>query len=254
MLQLHRHPLPQAIVNMEQLRLFMEHHVFAVWDFMLLLKSLQQHIAPASVPWTPSRQPQLVGLINSLLAEEECDCLPAELGGPRQLSHFEIYRLSMLEVGADTGPIDAVLHHSKQHGLASSLQHPAIPEPSRRFLLTTQELIDRQEIHALAAAFAYGRERLVPDLFSHLLDRLRFLALPCPMLIWYLQRHIDLDGESHGPLAESMVLALAGADHSAQSRVDEVRAQVISDRERFWDAIHHRLMMSGHQASQLVVV
>ena len=254
MLQLHRHPLPQAIVNMEQLRLFMEHHVFAVWDFMLLLKSLQQHIAPASVPWTPSRQPQLVGLINSLLAEEECDCLPAELGGPRQLSHFEIYRLSMLEVGADTGPIDAVLDHSKQHGLASSLQHPAIPEPSRRFLLTTQELIDRQEIHALAAAFAYGRERLVPDLFSHLLDRLRFLALPCPMLIWYLQRHIDLDGESHGPLAESMVLALVGADHSAQSRVDEVRAQVISDRERFWDAIHHRLMMSGHQASQLVVV
>ena len=254
MLQLHRHPLPQAIVNMEQLRLFMEHHVFAVWDFMLLLKSLQQHIAPASVPWTPSRQPQLVGLINSLVAEEECDCLPAELGGPRQLSHFEIYRLSMLEVGADTGPIDAVLDHSKQHGLASSLQHPAIPEPSRRFLLTTQELIDRQEIHALAAAFAYGRERLVPDLFSHLLDRLRFLALPCPMLIWYLQRHIDLDGESHGPLAESMVLALAGADHSAQSRVDEVRAQVISDRERFWDAIHHRLMMSGHQASQLVVV
>lgn len=254
MLQLHRHPLPQAIENMEQLRLFMEHHVFAVWDFMLLLKSLQQHIAPASVPWTPSRQPQLVGLINSLLAEEECDCLPAELGGPRQLSHFEIYRLSMLEVGADTGPIDAVLDHSKQHGLASSLQHPAIPEPSRRFLLTTQELIDRQEIHALAAAFAYGRERLVPDLFSHLLDRLRFLALPCPMLIWYLQRHIDLDGESHGPLAESMVLALAGADHSAQSRVDEVRAQVISDRVRFWDAIHHRLMMSGHQASQLVVV
>ncbi|RPF77081.1 MAG: DUF3050 domain-containing protein [Synechococcus sp. TMED155] len=254
MLQLHRHPLPQAIENMEQLRLFMEHHVFAVWDFMLLLKSLQQHIAPASVPWTPSRQPQLVGLINSLLAEEECDYLPAELGGPRQLSHFEIYRLSMLEVGADTGPIDAVLDHSKQHGLASSLQHPAIPEPSRRFLLTTQELIDRQEIHALAAAFAYGRERLVPDLFSHLLDRLRFLALPCPMLIWYLQRHIDLDGESHGPLAESMVLALAGADHSAQSRVDEVRAQVISDRVRFWDAIHHRLMMSGHQASQLVVV
>jgi hypothetical protein len=254
MLQLHRHPLPQAIENMEQLRLFMEHHVFAVWDFMLLLKSLQQHIAPASVPWTPSRQPQLVGLINSLVAEEECDCLPAELGGPRQLSHFEIYRLSMLEVGADTGPIDAVLDHSKQHGLASSLQHPAIPEPSRRFLLTTQELIDRQEIHALAAAFAYGRERLVPDLFSHLLDRLRFLALPCPMLIWYLQRHIDLDGESHGPLAESMVLALAGADHSAQSRVDEVRAQVISDRVRFWDAIHHRLMMSGHQASQLVVV
>ena len=254
MLQLHRHPLPQAIENMEQLRLFMEHHVFAVWDFMLLLKSLQQHIAPASVPWTPSRQPQLVGLINSLLAEEECDCLPAELGGPRQLSHFEIYRLSMLEVGADTGPIDAVLDHSKQHGLASSLQHPAIPEPSRRFLLTTQELIDRQEIHALAAAFAYGRERLVPYLFSHLLDRLRFLALPCPMLIWYLQRHIDLDGESHGPLAESMVLALAGADHSAQSRVDEVRAQVISDRVRFWDAIHHRLMMSGHQASQLVVV
>ena len=49
-MELHRHPLPQAITSIADLRLFMEHHVFAVWDFMLLLKSLQQHLAPPVSP------------------------------------------------------------------------------------------------------------------------------------------------------------------------------------------------------------
>ena len=79
-MELHRHPLPQAITSIADLRLFMEHHVFAVWDFMLLLKSLQQHLAPSGVPWVPPRHPEIAGLVNSLVAEEECDVLPENLG------------------------------------------------------------------------------------------------------------------------------------------------------------------------------
>ena len=74
-MELHRHPLPQAISSIADLRLFMEHHVFAVWDFMLLLKSLQQHLAPSGVPWVPPRHPEIAGLVNNLVAEEECDVL-----------------------------------------------------------------------------------------------------------------------------------------------------------------------------------
>ena len=82
---------------------------------------------------------------------------------------------------------------------------------------------------------------MVPDLFRALLDRLTDLALPCPTLRWYLERHIALDGESHGPLAETMVLTLAGTDHGAHRRVQAVRQQVLADRAAFWDAIEIRL-------------
>ena len=102
-------------------------------------------------------------------------------------------------------------------------------------------LIQDGESHALAAAFAYGRELLVPDLFRALLKRLQALALPCPTLCWYLERHIALDGDSHGPLAEAMVLALVGDDAKAMQRVEQVKRQVIEDRKRFWDALHAEL-------------
>ncbi len=102
-------------------------------------------------------------------------------------------------------------------------------------------LIQDGESHALAAAFAYGRELLVPDLFRALLKRLQALALPCPTLCWYLERNITLDGDSHGPLAEAMVLALVGDDAVAMQRVEQVKRQVIAGRKRFWEALHAEL-------------
>ena len=81
----------------------------------------------------------------------------------------------------------------------------------------------------------------MPDLFRSLLARLRLLNLPCPTLCWYLERHIELDGDSHGPLAEQMVQALAGSDPMAHDRVQRIRSRVIGDRECFWDAMHAQL-------------
>ena len=257
-MELHRHPLPQAITSIADLRLFMEHHVFAVWDFMLLLKSLQQHLAPSGVPWVPPRHPEIAGLVNSLVAEEECDVLPDSLGGALHLCHFAIYRRAMVEIGADTAVIDAVLESASRGDLASALHHSDIPAPAAHFLRTTQALIASRKVHALAAAFAYGRELLVPDLFRGLLDRLIVLELPCPTLRWYLERHITLDGDSHGPLAETMVLTLAGNDPAAHQTVRTVRRQVLADRAAFWDAIELQLRerppsnRSGGQHSQML--
>ena len=257
-MELGRYSLPQAITSTADLRLFMEHHVFAVWDFMLLLKTLQQHLAPSGAPWVPPNHPEIAGLVNSLVAEEECDLLPESLGGPLHLSHFAIYRRAMLEIEANTSVIDAVLEQASCGDLAGALCHRDIPAPSARFLRTTQALIASGEVHALAAAFAYGRELLVPDLFRGLLDRLNDLELPCSTFRWYLERHIVLDGDSHGPLAETMVLTLAGNDPAAHQTVQTVRRQVLADRSAFWDAIELKLRKkfqinrSGGQHSQML--
>lgn len=235
------HPLPARITTLADLRLFMEHHVFAVWDFMQLLKALQQHLAPSGGPWLPSAQPRWAGLITTLVAEEECDHLPAALGGPCAISHFAIYRRAMLEIGADTGPIDAALALAAQQGMAAALRHRAIPEPARRFMAQTQALIAAGDPHQLAAAFAYGRELLVPDLFRALRDRLHQRQLPAPLLLWYLERHISLDGDCHGPLAEQLVQDLGHGDPARQRRAAAVARRVVRERERFWQAIHDRL-------------
>ena len=164
----------------------------------------------------------------------------------------------MIEIEANTSVIDTVLQQASCGDLAGSLRHRDIPAPSSRFLRTTQELIASGEVHALAAAFAYGRELLVPDLFRGLLDRLTVLELPCPTLRWYLERHITLDGDSHGPLAETMVLTLAGNDPAAHQTVQTVRRQVLADRSAFWDAIELQLRerfqinRSGGQHSQML--
>jgi hypothetical protein len=240
--------MPQVLLiqSLPQLRLFTEHHVFAVWDFMQLLKSLQQLLAPAGVPWVPPRYPQVAGLINELVAAEECDCLPVELGGPCYLSHFSIYRAAMQEIGADTSSIDAVLAVATQQGLDQALLHPAIPEPSRRFMASTQRLIDSGQPHLLAAAFCYGRELLVPNLFRTLLDQLHLHQLHAPILAWYFERHISLDGDSHGPLAEQMVAELCEGRSAAISEVESVRNQVVRERDLFWESIATVLQPAAH--------
>jgi len=232
------------IQTISQLRLFMQHHVFAVWDFMLLLKALQHQVAPSGCPWLPARHPHVAYLIHQLIADEECDCLPPELGGPLHLSHFEIYLLAMEQIGADTVPIKTVLEAVMSDGFEAGLKHPIIPKPSQRFMATTQMIIKSDKPHLLAAAFCYGREQLVPGLFRRLRDQLVAIDLRAPILLWYLERHITLDGESHGPLAEQMVMELCSGHAASLDGVAALRPHLEKDRAMFWGSIARTLESS----------
>src|SRR6185295_14968856 len=95
------HEVYRNIETLHDLRRFMEHHVFAVWDFMSLLKALQRRLTCIEVPWVPEGGRLARRLINEIVLEEESDN-----DGGDYISHFELYRNAMKQCGAKTSTID----------------------------------------------------------------------------------------------------------------------------------------------------
>jgi Protein of unknown function (DUF3050) len=48
------HPIYTHVASVADLRRFTDDHVFAVWDFMSLLKRLQQDMTCIRAPWFPA--------------------------------------------------------------------------------------------------------------------------------------------------------------------------------------------------------
>lgn len=236
--QLGNHPLYPSMSTIEDLRLFSESHVFAVWDFMSLLKALQQMLTCTAVPWLPTGSPASRRLINEIVLGEESD----EFDG-RCLSHFELYRQAMTEFGADLRPIERLLKElANGKRITDALQAAGAPDEARRFVETTFAIIGQGKPHVVAAAFSFGREDVIPEMFRSLVESLsrRFPARLNTFLV-YLQRHIDVDGESHGPMALRMISELCGED---KLRWDEAACgaeQALTARLEFWNAIHNRI-------------
>ena len=151
--QLSHHALYDEIDSLENLRVFMQHHVFAVWDFMSLIKSLQQHIVPSTSPWVPPKNARYANFINQLVLEEESDHALVINSDTTHASHFEIYLNAMQEIGADTQAIETFLNILQSKGLEFALNHTAIPKPAKAFMHFTFSIIQHDQPHLTAAAF-----------------------------------------------------------------------------------------------------
>jgi hypothetical protein len=229
------HSVYRRLDTLADLRVFMEHHVFAVWDFMSLLKALQRELTCVELPWVPKGNPATRRLINDIVLEEETDLDPE--GQPT--SHFELYLRAMREAGADTAPVQRMLA-----ALASGASVPealaAAPAPAsvQEFVEHTFAVIADGQPHAIAAAFTFGREDVIPDMFRNLVDDLaRRFPEQLDTFIYYLNRHIELDEDHHAPLAYQMVRDLCGTDPARWHEATDVARQGMAARLAFWDGI-----------------
>lgn len=237
--ELGQHPIYRAIDDKTKLQIFMEHHVFAVWDFMSLIKALQQHLTPTKIPWTPPKNPYFVKFINQLVLEEESDDKLNTDGTP--LSHFECYVKAMLEIGADTAPINEFVSSTDKYGLESAMNNKNIPSPAKKFMRFTFEIIASNQPHLLATALAYGRETVVPLLFRSIQHNLPISVSDGPNLHVYLDRHVQLDEQEHGPMMVHMVRDLCAGSARRQSESVAIRQQALATRLVFWDEIYHAM-------------
>ena len=148
---------PEAIFfeSIEDVKILMRWHVFAVWDFMSLLKGLQREVTCVETPWIPSKyDKECVRFINEIVLGEESD---EDLNGGH-IDHFTMYLNAMNEVGSETSDIEKFLE---------TFSFDGIPMPVAKFSAFNLNLCtNTQNPHLMASAFFWGRENLIPDLFT----------------------------------------------------------------------------------------
>ncbi|HUW50098.1 MAG TPA: DUF3050 domain-containing protein [Sulfuricella sp.] len=241
--RLNSHPVYGSLRNIADLRCFMEHHVFSVWDFMSLAKSLQGTLAPTTVPWRPVGDPAVRRFINEITLEEESDLgLPDSEGRETYASHYELYCLAMSEIGADPGKPKAFVDLTGKEGIAVALRQGEAPAPAREFMSTTFGFIASAKPHVVAAAFALGREHIIPQMFRAFLAGMDISAVEAPAFHYYLERHIHLDEDSHGPLSLRMLEELCGGDPQRIKEAETAACQAVEARIRFWDGVHQAVL------------
>ncbi len=226
------HPLYRAFRSIGDLHVFQESHVFAVWDFMSLLKALQRGLTCVEVPWLPTRHAGTRRLVNEIVFGEESDEFEGEA-----VSHFELYLRAMRECGASTEGIDGVLARLEGGaGVEEALAEA--PGAARAFVRTTFAVIGGGKLHEIAAAFTFGREDLIPEMFRGFIrDQDERLRGKLATFRWYLDRHIEVDGEEHGPMALRMVGELCGGDEAKWSEAREAAVLALEARLALWHGI-----------------
>jgi len=233
------HPMYAQINSIEDFQCFMEQHIFAVWDFMSLLKALQRALTCVEVPWAPKGSPVTRRFINEIVLGEESDL---DSNG-KVLSHFEMYLEAMQQIGANTLPIHQLtewLSYGKT--LDEALYQLDIREETRAFVRYTFEIINSGQLHKIAALFTFGREDLIPDMFIEILREMQNQGQTnIDKLLYYLERHIEVDGGDHGPISLKMMEEICGTDLVKWQEATEVSLVALEKRYQLWDGVKAKL-------------
>lgn len=238
--QIINHQVYAQIKDIEGLRIFMEYHVYAVWDFMSLLKSLQNNLTCTRIPWFPVGSGDTRYLINEIVAGEESD---VDNAGVRK-SHFEIYLDAMVQCGADFSKISTVIDLLKQgKSLESALEEAAIPAAARAFVTYTFSVINSNKAHLQSAVFTFGREDLIPGMFISIVNDVH-QQFPDSVSIfkYYLERHIEVDGGHHSHLALQMTANLCGDDEQLWEEAAQATVEALKKRIELWDGVLEEIL------------
>ena len=246
-IRLESHPIYAAVVTLDDLRVFMQHHVYSVWDFMSLIKYLQHEVAPARWPWIPSGDVSVQRFINELVLEEESDiALPGREG---HTSHFLLYLDAMREIGANADVPARFVDTVAAQGIDPALAAGIAPAPSVAFTRTTFDFLESGKPHTVAAALALGREHVIPSMFRAFLARMAVSEVQAPSFHYYLNRHIHLDEDFHAPLSLRLLAALCGGDTEKWREAEAAAHIAVEARLKLWDGVFAALPSQQSQAA-----
>jgi hypothetical protein len=231
--ELKSHRLYEQLETIDDIKIFTQDHVFVVWDFMSLLKALQIELTCVSIPWVPRKKGKLTQFINEIALAEESD---VDLSGESK-SHFEMYLDAMGRMGSDTQKIEIFMSKIAQNtSVSEALDFAEVPDAVKNFVMVTFEIIYSNDEHKIASAFTFGREDLIPDMFIEIIQQTQEQE-SFKDFLYYLNRHVELDGDSHGPLSLEMIVELCGDDQQKWTEVLATAKASLEVRISLWDYI-----------------
>ncbi len=236
------HKVYSVIRDIDDLKMFMQFHIYAVWDFMSILKSLQQNLTCTTIPWYPKGDAETRFLINEIVVGEESDL---DLDGNRK-SHFELYLDAMKQCGANVSQMHqfiSVLQETKDFNLAFS--NSQTPESAKEFVIFTFKIINSQKDYLQSAIFTFGREDLIPNMFLSIINDIhKNFPQDISIFKYYLERHIEVDGDHHSHLALQMTANLCGEDASKWKEVEDATVESLQKRIGLWNGVYDEIMKS----------
>jgi hypothetical protein len=232
------HPLYRSLQSIDDVKLFSEFHVYAVFDFMSLLKALQLQFTCVSLPWLPTGSGAVARFINEIVHGEESDI--NEVGEP--MSHFEMYLDAMKQLGASTIGMETFITALQNNkSLQEALEVANAPKAAQDFVNYTFSVVETKEAHKIAASFTFGREDVIPDMFIAILEEAKTSGHDSDKFRYYLDRHIELDGDEHGPIALKMIDTLCGDNDTLWAEAEAVAIKSLEVRIALWDGIYEAI-------------
>ncbi len=244
------HRLYSQMETLEDIKIFTQHHVFAVWDFMSLLKAMQAKLTCISTPWIPIGSARTRRMVNEIVLGEETD---VDIDG-NPASHFELYLDSMRQLNASIDQINELINQIiNGKSVDQALENLGVSQAVKEFVGFTFSIVNENKIHKIAAAFTFGREDLIPDLFRGLVSDLN-TRFPNKLgkMIYYLDRHIEVDDGVHGPMALQMMEELCKDDDKLWLECIEVSKKSLEKRIALWDEIARKIEESKSSAEILM--
>lgn len=191
----------------------------------------------------PNENSKAAHLINEIILGEETDSLP----NGKFCSHFEMYLIAMSEIGASTAQIDEFIQtvqqgiHGAQTSVTDALERVGAAPAIQNFVNFTIETAVNGKTSEVLASFFYGREDSIPEMFRHLLDTWDINQADAETFVYYLNRHIELDGDKHGPAVKRIINDQFKEDLNSWHELFDSAIKSAELRIELWDALEAEL-------------
>jgi hypothetical protein len=178
----------------------------------------------------------LTSFINEIVLSEESDYID----GIGYVSHFEIYLEAMKEIDADSSKILELIDCVDRKGsVYEGINNLDILDEVKDFIKFDLDTALSGDLPKIVGSFTLGREKVIPNMFEHIVQSVAD-ASATNKFTTYLNRHIDIDGDRHGPLSSKLLDKLCCSDKNLevayQAGIDSLNLRL-----KVWDKISENM-------------